>query len=192
MTPSPSPSAASPSPRLDSLDAYRGFVMFLMMAEVLRIKKVAAAFPESDVWKQLAFHTSHVEWFGCSLHDMIQPSFSFLVGVAMPFSLASRKAKGQSFGRMLLHAVWRAILLTLLGVFLRSSGRQQTNFTFEDTLSQIGMGYVFLFLLAFVRIRWQILAVVLILAGYWGAFALYPLPDAEFDAAKYGFKAYST
>src|SRR4029079_16011831 len=110
----------------------------------------------------------------------IQPSFSFLVGVAMPFSLASGKAKGQSFRRMLLHAVWRAVLLTFLGVFRRSSGRQQTNFTFEDTLSQIGMGYVFLFLLGFVRIRWQIVAVVLILAAYWGAFALYPAPPADF------------
>src|SRR5262249_440788 len=138
---SSSPAPATP-PRLASVDAYRGFVMFLMMAEVLRIKKVATAFPESDVGKQLAFHTSHVEWFRGSLGGRSQPSFSFLGGVAMPFSLASRKAKGQSFRRMLLHALWRALLLTLLGVFLRSSGRQQTNFTFEDTLSQIGLGYV--------------------------------------------------
>jgi hypothetical protein len=46
---------------------------------------------------------------------------------------------------MLLHAAWRSVLLTFLGVFLRSSGRLQTNFTFEDTLSQIGLGYIFLF-----------------------------------------------
>ena len=37
-----------------------------------------------------------VEWTGCSLHDLIQPSFSFLVGVALPFSMASRLARGQS------------------------------------------------------------------------------------------------
>ena len=43
-------------------------------------------------------HQSHVEWTGCSLHDLIQPSFSFLVGVALPFSLASRLARGQSQG----------------------------------------------------------------------------------------------
>ncbi len=23
----------------------------------------------------IRFHTTHVEWVGCSLHDMIQPSF---------------------------------------------------------------------------------------------------------------------
>ena len=38
-------------------------------------------------------------------------------------------------------------MLVLLGIFLRSMGRPQTNCTFEDTLSQIGLGYVFLFLL---------------------------------------------
>ena len=37
------PTAIPPKPqRLASVDAYRGFVMFLMMAEVLRIAKVAA------------------------------------------------------------------------------------------------------------------------------------------------------
>ena len=37
-----------------------------------------------------------------------------------------------------------------LGVFLRSTSSKQTNFTFEDTLSQIGLGYFFLFLLGHV------------------------------------------
>ena len=35
--------AAGVPPRLGSLDAYRGFVMFLMMAEVLRLSRVARA-----------------------------------------------------------------------------------------------------------------------------------------------------
>ncbi|MSR57216.1 MAG: DUF5009 domain-containing protein [Planctomycetaceae bacterium] len=167
-------------PRVDSLDAYRGFVMFLMMAEVLHLRQVSAALPGSEFWKFLALHQTHVDWEGCSLHDLIQPSFSFLVGVALPFSIAARVAKGQTFRRMLLHAMWRAVLLTLLGVFLRSSGHAQTRYTFVDTLSQIGMGYVFLFLLGFVKIRWQLLAVALILVGYWGAFALFPAPGDDF------------
>src|SRR5690348_2147001 len=86
--------------RLGSLDAYRGLVMFLMMAEVLELRRVARALPGNGFWAFLAHHQSHVEWVGCSLHDLIQPSFSFLVGVALPFSLASRKARGQSPARM--------------------------------------------------------------------------------------------
>jgi predicted acyltransferase len=167
--------------RLSSLDAFRGLVMFLMMAEVLHIAQVAKSFPDSPVWQTLAFHTSHVEWAGCSLHDLIQPSFSFLVGAALPFSIVSRRQKGQSFGRMLFHAVWRAVLLVGLGVFLRSTNTAQTRFTFEDTLSQIGLGYVFLFLLGFARPWGQWLALVAILVGYWVAFWLYPAPGPDFN-----------
>jgi len=185
----PRPVGPQSLPRLDSLDAYRGFVMFLMMAEVLHLGHVAGSFPDSETWKWLKFATSHVEWGGCSLHDLIQPSFSFLVGVSLPFSIASRQMKGQSFLRMLLHALWRAVLLTFLGVFLRSSGRAQTNFTFEDTLSQIGLGYVFLFLLGWVKIRWQIVTAVVILVGYWGAFALYPAPGPDFPYSDVGVPA---
>ena len=36
--------------RNQSLDAYRGFVMFLMMAEVLRLSKVAQGSPDSAFW----------------------------------------------------------------------------------------------------------------------------------------------
>src|SRR5262245_19304786 len=183
---SANPVAPSPAPpRLGSIDAYRGLVMFLMMAEVLRLSAVAAKFPDSGFWKFLAFHQSHVPWAGCSLHDLIQPSFSFLVGVSLPFSIASRESKGQSRPWMIFHAVWRAVVLVLLGVFLRSVGRQQTNWTFEDTLYQIGFGYVPLFLLGFTRQRWQWAAFVTILVGYWAAFAWY-LPPTDFDYAKYG------
>src|SRR3954465_2329141 len=181
----PGPPRSIPS-RLGSIDAYRGLVMFLMMAEVLRLAAVSAKVPDSWLLKFLAHHQSHVPWAGCSLHDLIQPSFSFLVGVSLPFSIASRLAKGQSRVAMLLHALLRAIVLVLLGVFLRSMSAKQTNWTFEDTLSQIGFGYVPLFLLGFTKQRWQWLALIVILVGYWGAFALYPLPPSDFDYQKVG------
>ncbi len=171
-----------PPVRLGSIDAYRGLVMLLMMAEVLELRHVAREVP-TDFWKFLAEQQSHVEWAGCTLHDLIQPGFSFLVGVALPFSIASSLAKGRSRWQMTLHAVWRAILLVLLGVFLRSMSKSQTNWTFEDTLSQIGLGYVPLFLLGFTRQRWQWVALVAILVGYWAVFALYPLPKPTFDYA---------
>ena len=164
-----------------AIDAYRGFVMLLMMAEVLRLPAVARAFPGNWFWGFLAFNQSHVEWAGCSLHDTIQPSFSFLVGVALPYSIASRQAKGSSFGRMMAHTLWRSLLLVWLGIFLRSQRGPITYFTFEDTLTQIGLGYTFLFLLGFVRERWQWVALGAILTGYWLAWALYPLPGPGFD-----------
>ena len=63
--------------RLISLDAFRGLVMILMLGEEMRLFAVARAFPHSTVWSWIAFNTQHVEWQGCSLHDLIQPAFSF-------------------------------------------------------------------------------------------------------------------
>ena len=178
--------AVTPPSRLVSLDAYRGFVMLLMMAEVLQLCRIARAVPENGFWKFLCHHQSHVEWIGCSLHDLIQPSFSFLVGVALPFSIASRQARGQSSLGMTMHAFGRALLLILLGVFLRSTHSTMTNWTFEDTLTQIGLGYGFLFLLGFRPAREQWLAFGTIMAGYWLAFVLRPLPPTDFDFSSVG------
>lgn len=159
--------------------------MFLMAAEMLHVGQVAEHFPDSLFWQWLAFHTDHVAWTGCSLHDLIQPSFSFVVGVALPFSLMSRSALGQSCARQWAHALWRSLLLVLLGVALRSVGEPITNWTFEDTLSQIGLGYPFLFGLglATTRVRWA--ALVAILVGYWLFFALH-VPSPEWKAASAG------
>ena len=163
--------------------------MFLMVAEALHLGTVARKIPESGFWQFLASQQDHRAWVGCSLHDLIQPSFTFLVGVALPFSIASRVANGHAFGKMLGHAIWRSFLLIALGVFLRSTGSSQTNFTFEDTLSQIGLGYTFAFLIAFTRPKAQWIALSIILVGYWAAWALYPLPPAGFDWKTVGVKA---
>jgi heparan-alpha-glucosaminide N-acetyltransferase len=180
---------APPSTRIASIDAFRGFVMFLMLAEAMRLWTLHTAFPESRFWAIVAYNTSHVQWQGCSLHDLIQPAFSFLVGAALPFSLANRLARGESFQRMLGHAIWRSIALILLGIFLRSLERPQTYWTFEDTLTQIGLGYTFLFLLAFTSLRVQIAVFVTILVAFWAAFALYPLPGPDFDYTQVGVPA---
>jgi heparan-alpha-glucosaminide N-acetyltransferase len=167
--------------RLMSVDAYRGLVLALMMGEALHFCSVAAARPASAVWGFLCFHQSHVEWIGGSLHDLIQPGFSFLVGVALPFSLAARRGKGQNPGEMRAHAFKRALILVVLGIFLRSLGRPQTYFTFEDTLTQIGLGYGFLYLLGLRPRRDQWIAFVVILLVFWAAFALYPAPPSDFE-----------
>src|SRR3984885_8062921 len=172
--------------RLISLDVLRGTVMLLMLNEATHLHQVSESFPHSWFWSVIGFNTEHVTWQGCSLHDLIQPAFSFLVGAALPFSIAARKMKGQSFGKMIGHTVWRAFLLIALGIFLRSQWSNRTYFTFEDTLTQIGLGYVFLFLLGFTRVRTQVVTLVLILVFFWAAFALYPAPGPQFDYARVG------
>ncbi|MFN8094129.1 MAG: DUF5009 domain-containing protein [Vicinamibacteria bacterium] len=188
----PPAKAAASAPvikRVPSIDAFRGFVMFLMLAEAMRLWTLHEAFPSSGFWALVAYNTTHVPWQGCSLHDLIQPAFSFLAGASLPFSIASRQAKGETFGKSLAHAVRRSLILIFLGIFLRSMGSTTTYWTFEDTLTQIGLGYTFLFLLAYAPKRVQQGVFAAILVGFWAAFALYPAPPATFDYPAVGVPA---
>jgi predicted acyltransferase len=155
--------------------------MLLMASSGLGVPQVAAKHTDSAVWGFLGQEFEHAAWAGCTLWDLIQPAFMFMVGVALPFSVANRQARRQSFGRMAVHAVWRALLLVLLAVFLTSAWSKSTEWVFTNVLAQIGLGYPLLFLLYWTRPRTQWLAAFGILAGYWLAFALHPLPPATFD-----------
>ena len=178
----------TPSTRLTSLDAFRGAIMLLMASAGFGLHEIAKHFPDSAVWSFVGFHTEHVDWRGSSLWDFIQPAFMFMVGVALPWSIAKRKAAGQSFTRMFVHALWRSLLLVLLAVFLSSAWDKQTEWVFPNVLAQIGLGFPFLFLIAFASARTQWLLAFGILFVYWLAFALYPVPPASFDWASVGVK----
>lgn len=183
------PELAAAPKRLASLDAYRGAIMLLMASGGLGLAEIAKEFPDSSVWQILGHQSDHVQWAGCTLWDLIQPAFMFMVGIALPWSLASRSARGQSFKLMLAHALWRSLLLVLLAVFLSSAWSKQTNWVFTNVLAQIGLGYPLLFLLAFTKSRTTWIAAFSILMLYWLAFALYPLPPADFDWQAVGISA---
>lgn len=165
--------------RIASLDVYRGIVMFLVGMRLLLLDEVALLFPDSAVWRFIGFHSSHVPWAGCSLNDLIHPSFAFLTGVSLVFSVTSRAAKGQTLRSMTLHALWRALVLIVLGIFIRSIGRPMTNWTFDETLTQTGLGYMAVFVLAFAgaKVRWSAFAAILL--GYWLFYVLAPVTGGE-------------
>lgn len=175
--------------RMVSIDAYRGMVMLLMLAEILHLDRLADRFPDVKLFQWIQFHTTHVAWEGGSLHDMIQPGFTFLVGVAMPFSIASRIQRGGSTASMLAHAAWRSVVLIGIGIALRSLAYDRTNFRFDDTLTQIGLGYFFVFLVA-LSPRWvHYASAAAILVLFWAAFAVSPVPPVDFDYAAVGVPA---
>ena len=176
--------------RLVSLDAYRGFIMLVMASSSLAIPSVAKThFQGQPAWQFLAFHTEHVDWIGCSFWDLIQPSFMFMVGVALAFSRANRISKGETNRAILLHSLWRSLILILLAVFLSSTSSKETNWIFPNVLAQIGLGYTFLALLAMVSPAKQLVALLLILAGTTAAFGLFPAPGPEFDWKAHGVSA---
>ena len=99
--PAPPERVAIPRPlekpaRLASLDAYRGFIMLAMASAGFSLAELAKHFPGNAAWNLIAYNTDHVAWVGCGFWDLIQPAFMFMAGVAIPYSYASRKNKGES------------------------------------------------------------------------------------------------
>jgi predicted acyltransferase len=200
-TPTTPPATDRPE-RLMSLDAYRGFIMIAMASSGLGFPQVAQTILGADAWEFLGhdvtniikpvyaflgYQFDHATWVGCSFWDLIQPSFMFMVGVAMPYSLAGRRARGESKLWQTLHVIYRAVLLTLLGVFLSSNGAKHTDFTFVNVLSQIGLGYAFVYLLAGRGWKLQLGVLTGILVGYWLLFALWPV--SQFDLGRLSAEA---
>ncbi len=185
-----SESSAAPPPRLTSLDAYRGFIMLAMASSGFGFAKVALKIPDdsrwSGMWDFLAYQFDHVKWTGCGFWDLIQPAFMFMVGVALPYSYAARRAKGDSTTKIVAHAALRSLILIALGIFLSSTSSKQTNFTFVNVLTQIGLGYTFLYIVLGRGVPLQLGAAAAILGGYWLAFYLHSLPPEEFDWSSIG------
>jgi predicted acyltransferase len=181
------PSAPGSTERFVSVDAYRGVVMLLLAffdgPNGDWQRPIAEVHPNRPWVHAVLAQFQHVEWAGIVVWDMIQPSFMFLVGAAAAFSHASRARRGQTFACMLVHAVYRAVVLVLLGVFLRSMHSSTTNWTLEDVVTQIGLGYVFVFLLCDRGWKIQAAVVIAILLAYWMLFALWRLPPAGYDYA---------
>jgi predicted acyltransferase len=167
--------------RIGSVDAYRGFVMFLMLAEVFRTCDVSAALPDSAPWRFTCFQQTHAAWVGASLHDLIQPSFYFLVGIGLALSMARRLSAGLTMRSLALHVLVRSLALVLLGMVLVAVHPRHWSWNFVDTLTQIGLAYPFLFLVAVRPKRDWYLALGVILIGHWLWFVLTPAPPAGFD-----------
>lgn len=151
------------------------------LAAVASLRADRTRLPSNDpTWLTLHYQFEHVQWVGCTYWDMIQPSFMFMVGAALAFSFARRQAEQQSYRRMLAHAVWRALVLVFLGIFLISNRRPTTDWSLMNVLTQIGLGYAFLFLLAGRSLKVQGTVAVAILVLTWLLYVGYGVlyPDA--------------
>jgi predicted acyltransferase len=110
VTHNPEPTPVAASKRLISLDVFRG----ITIAAMLMVNNAGRGTPYAPL--------EHAEWHGWTPTDLIFPFFLFIVGVAIPFSLAKRGlaqqlTTGQQFTR-----IWtRAMSLILLGILLGAS-----------------------------------------------------------------------
>jgi heparan-alpha-glucosaminide N-acetyltransferase len=147
--------------------AFNGFGLAATARNHLR------AAPDSGFWQAVYHHFEHVQWVGCGFWDLIQPSFMFMVGVSMAYSYVNRQRAGDSWGRMFRHALWRGFVLVLLGIFLISNARRTTEWSLMNVLTQIGLGYPFLFLLWGRSLRVHAIAAAGLLLATWALYAAY-------------------
>src|SRR5262249_1167598 len=119
--------------RLVSLDVYRGLIMITLAFAGFGLAATARLHlqqePDSEVWQIVYQNFEHGEWVGCGYWDLIQPSFMFMVGVAMAFSYARRKEQGATWGQNFRHALVRSVVLIFLGIFLISNNQRHTDWS---------------------------------------------------------------
>jgi heparan-alpha-glucosaminide N-acetyltransferase len=152
---------ASTQKRFESLDAYRGLIMSTLLCG-----SIFGSLKGHPTWNWLSIQNEHVAWEGCTYWDLIQPSFMYMVGVAMPFALARRTASGDSWRKRLGHVLTRAFGLILIGVLLDNFGARTLNFGFMRVLQQIAIGYVIAFFVVGRSFQIQAATAAAILVGY--------------------------
>ena len=90
--------------------------------------------------------------------DLIQPAFMFMVGLAMPFSVANRLRKGESSGQVWMHVLKRTFMLLLLSQVFISIGRGALSFQLINVLSQIAFAYFLCYWIMKLPFRGQAIA----------------------------------
>jgi len=173
------PLAALPAGRLSSLDALRGFDMFWIVGGKPIVLEAAKLGP----WPWLTWlsgQLQHPSWHGFTLYDLIFPLFLFIAGVAMPFSFASRMARGATKRDLYQHAVVRAVALVLLGMIYNVDGPLNfdwPNSRLPSVLGCIGLAYLGAAVIVLnTGVRGQIAWIAGLLIGYWAALKFVPVP----------------
>jgi predicted acyltransferase len=152
----------------------------------------------------------HIPLFShCTLADYVMPWFMLIIGVAIPFSVASAISRGISKQTMWLRTLRRAAMLVLLGwilCYFRDQfadslyGKAPWSFTLGmDVLQLLGMAYLFARILYELPIKPRALLAGLLLVVHWALLKFYPQGDVppgtfnqHFDAIGYIYDHWNT
>ncbi|MDA2927081.1 DUF5009 domain-containing protein [Acidobacteria bacterium AH-259-G07] len=143
--------------RLMSLDAFRGLTMFFLVAEGTGLYHALQDPALSDtIWGSVVIQFTHHPWNGLRFWDLVQPFFMFIVGVAMPFSLAKRWDRGDRWMDTFGHVLYRSFLLFLFGVLLHCAYANKLVWELWNVLTQLSFTYLIAFLMMRRSARTQI------------------------------------
>ncbi|CAN5824512.1 DUF5009 domain-containing protein [soil metagenome] len=158
----------SSADRLLSLDVFRG----MTIAGMLLVNN-------PGTWSQIYGPLRHAEWHGWTPTDLIFPFFLFIVGVAMTFSFGKLRERGEPRGALVRKAAGRATILFGLGLLLHGFPNylDLSGLRIPGVLQRIALAYFAATLIVlYLRPRGQLIALAVLLFGYWALQTLVPVP----------------
>lgn len=170
-----------------SLDALRGFDMLWISGGHIVIGALAGLSGWS-LFEWMEKQMDHVAWNGFHFYDVIFPLFLFIAGVTWPFSLKSRRTKGQSEGKIYGHVLKRVLLLVFFGMLYNGFLRLDfENMRYASVLARIGIAWGLGALIVMnSNPKWWFAWFGGILLSYWAIMALIPVPG--FGAGDYSLE----
>jgi predicted acyltransferase len=170
----PKQDAKAPSPagreRLGSLDVFRGVTIAAMILV-----------NNAGDWNKTYAPLLHAEWHGWTPTDLVFPFFLFAVGIAIPYAFAGRlERSGGDRGSLHRQILGRTAILFALGLFLNWFPFYTVdwpNARIPGVLQRIALVYL-IAALAWLHLkpRSRALLALVLLAGYWLAMLLVPVP----------------
>ena len=156
--------------RLVSLDVFRGITILAMILV-----------NNPGDWDHVWWPLGHAEWNGWTPTDLVFPSFLFIVGTAMAYSLRKYRTGTTINAGVYWRILRRTAVLFLLGLLLNGSGMLfsgQLDFStlrILGVLQRIALVYCAASLLVLhTSVRTQLIVTVALLLGYWGLLAQLP------------------
>ena len=156
--------------RLESLDALRGFDLFLLVGLEAVMHALDGAI-DASWFDRLMWCFTHVDWEGFSSWDLVMPLFMFMSGITIPFALARYKReqrRGEAYRRI----IKRVVLLWIFGMICQGNllGLNPDRiYLYSNTLQAIAMGYLISSLLYLnTSVKMQVIVAMSLLIGFWG------------------------
>ncbi|HQG77165.1 MAG TPA: DUF5009 domain-containing protein [Bacteroidales bacterium] len=140
--------------RIFSIDFFRGFTMFMLVGGVWELFTNPDPDKSSSFISILSNQMDHAPWAGLRFWDLIHPFFIFIVGVAMPFSIAKRWERGDSWKKTFRHVLQRCLFLLLIGWAI-NSGPDSSDF--NNIMAQLSVTYLIAFLVMRKSVKWQLI-----------------------------------
>ncbi|HEY4008841.1 MAG TPA: DUF5009 domain-containing protein [Acidobacteriaceae bacterium] len=154
--------------RVLSVDVLRGLTIALMILV-----------NDPGDWGHVFPQLDHAEWNGWTLTDLVFPTFLFLVGASIVFSMSARAARGNCKATLTGRVFARAGKIFLLAMVLNYFPRMHwVGLRLYGVLTRIALCYLVaaLILLATRRVRWLVLIIAMLLVGYWALLRWVPVP----------------